>query len=405
MQKQRALLFFVAALLWLSIPLIADAQGLVPCGVWEGPIPEQNTPAYSEYIRTTTGCDLCSLGQLMQNIINFLIGLSVSVAAAMFAYAGFLYVTGGSNPTQISKAHKIFKSVLIGFLIAISAYLVVQTLLSVVFDQDFWIGGSWNELQCSREERLRNASLSDLLGEVIPTTPLPIKAISAPSGSSPGSVIQVTCPNGYKYNQMQQVCVNSSCQFQEACDQVEPTIVSTTAGLTGPLTTDPNARIFSVAQLEAKIQGTNQYAAQLQTICRQQGYSDCEMAQAVMAIESNGNAGAVSPARCVGLMQVCPDTARGLDSSLAGLSNSEITARLKDPVYNMTLGVKYLTQMEGQFGRSTNTIAAYNGGPRANNRSFDCPGQTWWQCTANSGYAETRSYVPNVANARSIILQ
>lgn len=45
-------------------------------------------------------------------------------------------------------------------------------------------------------------------------------------------------------------------------------------------------------------------------------------------------------------------------------------------------------------------IAAYNGGIGANCGSIDCPGSTWWQCEANSGYQETRNYVAKVEDAR-----
>src|SRR3989344_3815011 len=113
-------------------------------------------------------CDLCSVGDLMQNIINFLLAISIPIAAVMFAYAGALYMSAGGNPTQIGKAQKIFKSVGIGFLIAITGWLVVQTILSTVFDDDFWIGGNWNELECVAEsKRLMNTSISDLLNEVL----------------------------------------------------------------------------------------------------------------------------------------------------------------------------------------------------------------------------------------------
>ena len=178
MQRRRSLLFFVASAVWLVVPVVAAAQGLVPCG--------------TEATGGALSCNLCHVGQLMQNIINFLIGISISVAAAMFAYAGFLYVTGASNPTKIASAHKIFRNVLIGFLIAISAWLVVQTILSVVFDDTFWIGGNWNELQCISQStrnpegggRLIGTNFGDLINKIIPSTPPPVSL----------------CPDGYTYD-------------------------------------------------------------------------------------------------------------------------------------------------------------------------------------------------------------
>ncbi len=175
MQKPRALLFFVAGLVWISIPLLAVAQGIVPCGGSADPL----------------GCDLCSLGQLMQNIINFLLLLTIPLAAALFAYAGFLYIRHGTNPTKIETAHKIFRNVLVGFLIAISAWLVVQTIMSTVFDGKFFVGGNWNELQCSKEKRLMNTNVSDLFGDLGVTQSVP-----------------TACPTGYQYEEVMSGCYN-----------------------------------------------------------------------------------------------------------------------------------------------------------------------------------------------------
>ncbi len=118
-----------------------------------------------------------------------------------------------------------------------------------------------------------------------------------------------------------------------------------------------------------------------------------------MANESSGRQGVISGAGAAGLMQVMPDTARGLDpANLGGLSNAQITQRLvNDPAYNMQLGTQYIAQLSNQFGGDPALVAAaYNGGPRANRPSSSCGGETVWQCSANAGYAETRVYVPRV---------
>jgi len=384
MQKQRALLFFVASVVWMLVPLMAAAQGLVPC---EG-----------------LDCDLCKLGQLMQNIINFLIGLSVSVAAAMFAYAGFLYVTGGSNPTQISKAHKIFKSVLIGFLIAISAYLVVQTLLSAVFDQesDFWVGSNWFELKCSAQERLMNRSIDQLISEVIPSEERITQILSVPTPG--GGVAFVGCegPNAvYSPN------FNGGMCFDEAKGEWSQPVSAVSGGTTR-----------SDADLAAAIANTKQYQVELARACAKYGLNDCAITNAIMAAESGGRAVECNGAGACGPMQVLPTTACGLNRSMAGCNTcrvkvdntngncSTVAAHITTPSVNIDFGVNYISQLSRQFGENPVAIAAgYNGGPNANRTSRDCPGQTWWQCTKNEGYAETRNYVPNVLKAQSFVNQ
>lgn len=102
---------------------------------------------------------------------------------------------------------------------------------------------------------------------------------------------------------------------------------------------------------------------------------------AVMAVESAGNAQAVSPAGAQGLMQLIPDTAKRF-----GVSDP------LDPVQSIKGGVAYLDWLMGNFNRDpVMVIAAYNAGEGA--------------VSANSGvppYAETRDYVPKVLAAWSV---
>jgi len=134
------------------------------------------------------------------------------------------------------------------------------------------------------------------------------------------------------------------------------------------------------------------------------GY-DCTIAKAIMFAESSGNPGVTSPAGAVGLMQLMPSTAQSLG----------VTGNLYDPQTNINAGEKYLNQLSSTAcnGSASNAvcntsdikyiIAAYNGGPKANKPSVTCPGKTYYECEANSGYAETRKYVSRVlANIESL---
>ncbi len=70
---------------------------------------------------------------------------------------------------------------------------------------------------------------------------------------------------------------------------------------------------------------------------------------------------AVSPAGAQGLMQLMPNTARGLARKTGmGVSGK----RLLEPRLNLTLGCQYLSQLLGQFdGSVVMAVAAYNAGP------------------------------------------
>lgn len=96
---------------------------IVPCdGV---KVPDNTDPNFRE-------CDFNMLMTLARNIINFLLVFSTAIAAACFFFAGYLYLTAGGNVGQVTRAHSIFKNVAVGLIIALSAWLIVNTILTAL---------------------------------------------------------------------------------------------------------------------------------------------------------------------------------------------------------------------------------------------------------------------------------
>ncbi len=127
---------------------------LVPCG-------------FGASTDNATSCTICSLGQLIQNIINFLIMVSIPLSAIIFAYAGLLYFTAAMNPSRAKKAKEIFVSVFIGFAFAMAGYLIVQTLLNALLNSNFKSGGwSWQSLQCAGN-RPRHNQVPDIFNNLV----------------------------------------------------------------------------------------------------------------------------------------------------------------------------------------------------------------------------------------------
>ncbi len=88
-----------------------------------------------------------------------------------------------------------------------------------------------------------------------------------------------------------------------------------------------------------------------------------ELVKAVIAVESNFEPAAISPAGAQGLMQLMPATAREMQVGDAF-----------DPRDNIYGGVRYLRLLANQFNGDVRlTIAAYNAGPKAVSRAKDVP--------------------------------
>jgi hypothetical protein len=110
--------------------------GLVPCGVSSDP-------------NLATSCQACNLVSLVQNLIMFLIGLAIPISMGMFAYAGILYFTQASNTENVGKAKKIFTSTAFGFVLALCAWLIVNTILNAVLDTSKYPDSSWFHIDCT----------------------------------------------------------------------------------------------------------------------------------------------------------------------------------------------------------------------------------------------------------------
>ena len=95
----RTLIFSAVAVIFFSLPVLAQAQG----GVAPVPVP------------TTV-----DIPQLITTVLNWAFGLLLVLAAAFILYAGFLYLMGGTNEENIGKAKNYILyaviAIVIGFL-------------------------------------------------------------------------------------------------------------------------------------------------------------------------------------------------------------------------------------------------------------------------------------------------
>lgn len=74
--------------------------------------------------------------QLIKNVINRLILLSFPIAAGVFAWAGFKYMTTGIADKK-AEAKSMIVKVFVGFVIILAAWLIVNAVLSALLNPDF----------------------------------------------------------------------------------------------------------------------------------------------------------------------------------------------------------------------------------------------------------------------------
>src|SRR3989344_2738985 len=85
-------------------------------------------------------CNFSSFIELCNRIINFFIVIGASLGAISFAWAGWLYVTSGGNPGTLDKAKSIFRKVIVGFIIMLSAWLIIKLVLASLGYGDLSLG-------------------------------------------------------------------------------------------------------------------------------------------------------------------------------------------------------------------------------------------------------------------------
>lgn len=119
---------------------------------------------------------------------------------------------------------------------------------------------------------------------------------------------------------------------------------------------------------------------------------DAALVAAVIYEESRFRADAVSPAGAIGLMQLQPDTARGIALRTGGTRFE--TADLYDPEINVRYGCWYLRHLLEKYGDERHALAAYNAGQANVDR--------WLAAGGEIEFPETRRYVANVLDTRAL---
>jgi hypothetical protein len=315
-------------------------------------IPQVTLPGSKFIAGQEIGLTGQTLGEYIAAIYAFTVAAVAILAAIMIFYAGIKWLVAGGNMGTVQSAKEQISSALIGLLIALGAYLLLLTISPKLVKFS-----SLNLTQVAREEQ----------------------------------------------------------QFVEiafGAKGMPPVTVTVTVDL--------------LNSVKAKSYNGQRIDAIVMSAASEFNVSE-DLIYAIMMVESGGDPAAISGSGACGIMQLLPGSALNLLSDKPTLT----CADLQNPVYGIRAGAAYLsgtisatcptraTRRDGSAvdchpeqtqckdnlnnGENIYVYGAYNGGRGANCSSADCPGQTWWECEKNAGYAQTRAYVQKVQNALEVI--
>lgn len=166
-------LIMLALVVWL-FPDVASAQtapgGLVSCNGWE--------------------CGACDVIKMVNKLIIWLFGIIFLLFAGLMAIAGFGLVTSGGNQSALEAAKSKFTNAIIGIIIMMAAWLIVDTIMKGLLKNedgsiDGW--GPWSEIECKsyvQPGQWTGDPEAPVPPGGSPVTPLPGPAPTACSGAS-----------------------------------------------------------------------------------------------------------------------------------------------------------------------------------------------------------------------------
>ncbi len=125
-RQARPLILALLGSILLFLPVVAFAQ-----------LPDKIVPCNG------VDCSVCDIATLAQNVLNTGIYIAIFLSAVLFAWAGWQALTAGGSGEKISQAKSIFGNVLIGLIIILAGWLVVDTLMKTMTNGSF---GPWNKV-------------------------------------------------------------------------------------------------------------------------------------------------------------------------------------------------------------------------------------------------------------------
>lgn len=138
MKKVLSIGFLVFIIISIFIPYIASARALFY--IWEGTTCAPGTDG------PVDPCGFCDALIVGRNIIEDMFKVAFILATVFIAYGGFTLMIAGGSEKNVTSAKEIIKSAVIGLLIALTAWIIINTILGTLISGN--VSAPWNELSC-----------------------------------------------------------------------------------------------------------------------------------------------------------------------------------------------------------------------------------------------------------------
>ncbi|MBI5405713.1 hypothetical protein HY972_01590 [Candidatus Kaiserbacteria bacterium] len=195
----------------LALPVVAHAGGI---------------PFFGPVIPQAGDQAVCAAGwgmvmTVINNIIRLLLTLAiVFVAPLVIAYAGFLYVVNPVNPSGISKAKEILRNTVLGIVVALAGWLIVDAVMVVLYNGSF---GAWSSLITGN---LSDACIP-LAGSLRPAVAPPSVAVTGDEAAARAtlaaagiSINKSPCPTNTRYQDVSGGCTTVGGLTQNTVAQI-----------------------------------------------------------------------------------------------------------------------------------------------------------------------------------------
>lgn len=140
-------LLFLAVVFFIALAPLAYGADESVFNVWRGTSGGGcNVPQYDPSTNVITNiCTGCDIIKLISNIVTFLFTVAIPLAVVMIVYGGIRMIVAGGSEERVKSARQIITSAVIGLVIALAAWSIVNTTLHILTgDFNF----PWNDITC-----------------------------------------------------------------------------------------------------------------------------------------------------------------------------------------------------------------------------------------------------------------